>query len=89
MHSSWKVAHCFGAALAVTEMQPCPPCAISASAVPSSPESWMKSSPHASRCCVTRSSFAVASFTPTTFGSAASFAIVSTDMSITLRGGML
>ena len=40
----------FGAMLPVTEMQPTPPVALNASAVPSSPSSWTKSGPHARRC---------------------------------------
>ena len=49
-------------------MQPCPPCALKPSAVMSSPESWLKSSPIAMRCCDTRAMLAVASFTPAMFG---------------------
>ena len=37
-HAECISAHNFGATLAVTEMQPCPPCARYAKAVPSSPE---------------------------------------------------
>ena len=45
--------------------------------------------PIAARCWLTRAMLAVASFTPTMFGSLASRAMVSTDMSTTLRPGML
>ena len=48
-------------------MQPWPPCAMKPSAVASSPESWLKSSPMAARCCETRTTLAVASFTPAMF----------------------
>ena len=48
-------------------MQPWPPWALKPSAVMSSPESWLKSSPIAARCCETRAMLAVASFTPAMF----------------------
>ena len=70
-------------------MQPCPPCAMKPSTVASSPESWLKSSPIAARCCDTRTTLAVASFTPAMFSSSNSRFMVSTDMSITERAGML
>ena len=70
-------------------MQPEPPAALNASAVPSSPESWQKPGPAARRICSGRSRLAVASFTPTMLGCRASRAMVSTLMSITLRAGML
>ena len=57
--------------------------------VASSPDNWLKSSPIAARCCETRTMLAVASFTPAMFFSSNSRAMVSTDMSITERGGML
>ena len=59
-------------------MQPWPPCAITASAVASSPESWMNSGPMAWRCRLMRSILAVASLTPAMFFSSNSRAIVST-----------
>src|SRR5579885_1305758 len=55
----WNSAHSRGATLEVTEMQPWPPCAMKPSAVPSSPESWLKPSPMAARCCETRTMLAV------------------------------
>jgi len=55
----------------------------------SSPESWLKSDPSAARCCETRTTLAVASFTPAMFLSSNSRFMVSTDMSITERAGML
>ena len=70
-------------------MQPTPPCALKPSAVPSSPESWMNSSPQASRCEVTRATLAVASLTPTTFFSLAQRAMVGTEMSTMVRTGTL
>ena len=77
------------ATFAVTLKQPCPPAPRKASTVWSSPESCQKSSPQLRRVCSGRARFAVASFTPTMFGCLASRAMVSTVMSITLRGGML
>ena len=70
-------------------MQPWPPCAMKPSAVASSPESWLKSGPIAARCCETRTTLAVASLTPAMFLSSYSRFMVSTDMSITERAGML
>src|ERR1700722_15781221 len=78
-----------GATFAKTERQPCPPAAIPASAVMSSPESWIKSPPIACRWRDTRPTSPVASLTPTMLVSSDSRFIVSTDMSTTLRGGML
>ena len=49
------------------------------------PDSWMNVSPQARRCAVTRPRLPVASFTPTTFGSRAISAMVSTEMSTTVR----
>ena len=73
----------------MTEMQPWPPAATQASAVMSSPESWIKSGPMAMRCLEMRPTSPVASLTPTMFFNSYSRFIVSTLMSITLRGGML
>ena len=70
-------------------MQPWPPCAMKPSTVASSPESWTKSLPQASRCCVTRATLAVASLTPTTFFSSAQRAMVATWMSTMVRTGTL
>ena len=70
-------------------MQPWPPWALKPSAVPSSPESWLKPSPNAARCCDTRIMLAVASFTPAMFFKSNSRFMVSTDISITDRLGML
>ena len=78
-----------GAILAVTEMQPWPPCAMKPSAVASSPESCTNSVPIAARCWLTRAMLAVASLTPAMFDSLDSRAMVSTDMSTMLRPGML
>ncbi|MOA54401.1 hypothetical protein D3C78_1780110 [compost metagenome] len=71
-------------------MQPTPPWALKPSAVPSSPESWMKSLPQDMRCSETRSILPVASFTPTMFLCALTKApMVSGDISTTERGGIL
>ena len=74
---------------AVTEMQPSPLCAKVASATPSSPDRIEKLGPQARRVLSGRCRSPVASLTPTMRGSLARRAIVSTDMSITQRGGML
>ena len=50
-------------------MQPTPPMALKPSAMSSLPESWANSSPHASRCALTRPRLPVASLIPTTVGS--------------------
>src|ERR1035441_7830621 len=50
-HARWNSAHSRGATFEVTEMQPWPPWAMKPSAVMSSPDIWLKSSPIAARCC--------------------------------------
>src|SRR4249920_815107 len=87
--SELKSGQSEGATLAVTEMQPWPPCAMKPSAVASSPESCTNSVPMAARCWLTRAMLAVASLTPAMFESLASRAMVSTDMSTMLRPGIL
>ena len=87
--ASCRSAQARGATFEVTEMQPCPPWAKYGKTVASSPESCAKSSPMAMAVSAGRTRSAVASLTPTMFGSSASRAMVSTDMSITLRPGML
>ena len=78
-----------GATFPVTEMQPWPPSTSNASTAASSPESCTKSSPQAMRVSSGRVELFDASFTPTTFGSRAHRAMVSTVMSTTERPGML
>ena len=41
--ASWNSEQSFGAIFAVTEMHPLPPFKLNSNAVPSSPESWIKS----------------------------------------------
>src|SRR6185369_5787755 len=78
-----------GATLALTEMQPSPLWARKAITVASSPESMQNSLGIASLVRTGRARSLVASLTPTMFGSLARRAMVSTDMSTTLRPGML
>ena len=59
------------------------------STLASSPESWLKPSPIAARCCDVRMTLAVASLTPAMFCNSNSRFMVSTDMSITERAGIL
>ena len=78
-----------GAAFAVTEMHPTPPCALKPCAVASSPEICRNSVPQVMRCWQTRARSPVASLTPTIRGSFASSPMVAGDMSTTDRPGML
>ena len=87
--ASWNSAHKAGATLAVTEIQPRPPCALNANAVASSPDKRTKSLPHCERCAEALAISAVASLTPTTLRSFAHFAIVAGCMSATVRDGTL
>ena len=64
-----SAAHRRGATLAVTEMQPWPPCARNARALASSPESWQNSAPQAAWVSSGRTMSAVESLTPTMLGS--------------------
>jgi len=57
----WNAAYCAGAIFDPTDIVPCPPWALCPSEVGSSPESWIKSSPHLTVKPATRSISPVAS----------------------------
>ena len=85
----WKSEQSFGAIFAVTLIAPTPPLLLNSRALSSLPVNWIKSFPNFYLVRLTLFKSPVASLTPIIFFNSNNFAIVSTDISITERPGIL